>query len=231
MATRSSNGTCSFCKGTFSKAGMTRHLASCKDRTFAMITAPGRKKRQPMRLYHLFVEARGQPEYWMHLEALGSDTLGELDFFLRKVWLECCGHLSEFRIGDRRYVVSPSPVMFGESEERDMNVALRDVLQPGVRLGYEYDFGSTTELVLKVLGYRDDALRGEFVQILARNDPPEIECVVCGKPATEVCTACRWEGAGWLCKRCAPKHECGEDLLSPVVNSPRVGVCGYVGES
>jgi hypothetical protein len=34
---------------------------------------------------------------------------------------------------------------------------------------------------------------------------------------------------GWLCDECAVGHECGEEMLLPVVNSPRVGVCGYVG--
>ena len=26
-----------------------------------------------------------------------------------------------------------------------------------------------------------------------------------------------------------PEHECGAEVLLPVVNSPRVGVCGYSG--
>ena len=34
---------------------------------------------------------------------------------------------------------------------------------------------------------------------------------------------------GWLCQSCADEHECGEDMLLPVVNSPRTGVCGYAG--
>jgi hypothetical protein len=32
-----------------------------------------------------------------------------------------------------------------------------------------------------------------------------------------------------LCQACAEDHECGEDMQLPVVNSPRVGVCGYAG--
>ncbi len=35
--------------------------------------------------------------------------------------------------------------------------------------------------------------------------------------------------AGWLCDSCAEDHKCGEDMLLPVVNSPRTGVCGYTG--
>ncbi|MDI6903856.1 MAG: hypothetical protein QMC77_09015, partial [Methanocellales archaeon] len=57
-----------------------------------------------------------------------------------------------------------------------------------------------------------------------------IICESCGKTATRVCTQCVWSGEGWLCDECAGKHECGEDMLLPVVNSPRVGMCGYTGE-
>ena len=40
---------------------------------------------------------------------------------------------------------------------------------------------------------------------------------------------CIEEGAGLLCSHCAKKHECGEDVQLPVVNSPRMGMCGYTG--
>ena len=33
----------------------------------------------------------------------------------------------------------------------------------------------------------------------------------------------------YLCDACAKEHACGEELLQPVVNSPRAGVCGYPG--
>jgi len=32
-----------------------------------------------------------------------------------------------------------------------------------------------------------------------------------------------------VCEGCAGEHECGEEMLLPVVNSPRVGMCGYEG--
>jgi hypothetical protein len=62
------------------------------------------------------------------------------------------------------------------------------------------------------------------------NEPPSIPCMSCGKIAAQVCTECLWSGEGWLCDECAAEHECGEEMLLPVVNSPRVGVCGYTGQ-
>jgi hypothetical protein len=116
-----------------------------------------------------------------------------------------------------------------------MDVALSEVLKPGMKFGHQYDFGSTTALALRVVGEYGGAARGkkeEPVRVLARNDPPEIRCGKCGKPAELVCTECLCEGRGWLCKSCAKKHEdeCeGGEMMLPVVNSPRVGVCGYCG--
>jgi hypothetical protein len=37
------------------------------------------------------------------------------------------------------------------------------------------------------------------------------------------------EGAAFLCNACVAQHGCGEEMLRPVVNSPRMGVCGYDG--
>jgi len=95
---------------------------------------------------------------------------------------------------------------------------------------YEYDYGSTTALVLKVVALREQGLPKGAVQLLARNEAPRVNCRRCGiQPATQICTECAWNGEGWLCEACAVAHECGDEMCLPVVNSPRVGVCGYTG--
>jgi hypothetical protein len=94
---------------------------------------------------------------------------------------------------------------------------------------YEYDFGTTTELKLRVLAERLGPRQREAVQVLARNNPPVFPCVVCGQEATQVCTQCIYEDEGWLCDACVSEHECGDEMCLPVVNSPRVGMCGYAG--
>ena len=33
----------------------------------------------------------------------------------------------------------------------------------------------------------------------------------------------------FVCDQCLESHECGEEMVLDVVNSPRMGVCGYVG--
>ncbi len=117
-------------------------------------------------------------------------------------------------------------------EDRSLGVPLEKVLKVGQKFRYEYDFGSTTELILRVAGERDGFLVGELdeVRILARNLPPEIMCMTCGKPATKVAAGYDYWGVmeHAFCDDCAKKVH--EDAWLPIVNSPRVGVCGYTGE-
>ena len=82
---------------------MTRHLASCEQRTPMQGEIGSRQKAKKSKAFHLLVEGYRLPMYWMHLEVASGTTLATLDHFLRATWLECCGHLSAFEIGGVRY--------------------------------------------------------------------------------------------------------------------------------
>lgn len=128
------------------------------------------------------------------------------------------------------YNVAPQDDFFWGKPAKSMNYKLKSVLEKGMTFSYEYDFGSTTELMITVVDHRIGNDRKEKLIILSRNNPIEILCDVCGKKsAAYICAECFYEGSGWLCEDCAKKHECGEDMLLPVCNSPRMGVCGYCG--
>ena len=229
MARQTSKGICTFCREEFSKSTMTRHLETCEQRVSTEAKAGSRWKAQQIRTFHLVVEGRDLPMYWMHLDATASTTLATLDRFLRDTWLECCGHLSAFEIGGVRYAVAAGMDDGWDMDEKSMRVRLDKVFSPGQSCSYEYDYGTTTELKLKVIAEREAEAKGKAIQVLARNTPPVILCEECGKPATNVCSQCIFDGKGWLCDDCAEKHECGEEMLLPVVNSPRVGMCAYTG--
>ncbi|MEO6711279.1 MAG: hypothetical protein ABI054_07670 [Planctomycetota bacterium] len=187
---------------------MAAHLATC--------AAAHDVKGTPQELITLRIEAADDPSYWIHLEVRAKATLKSLDLELRELWLECCGHMSAFFIG---------------REEVDMGSVVEDVLgTKGAKLRYEYDFGSTTSLNARVLSKRRGSLGRNAIRILARNDPPAWRCMDCLKPATLVCSFC-WDGGfGVLCTEHARKHEhADEGGYLPVVNSPRMGVCGYTG--
>lgn len=226
MPRQTSKGTCFYCNGEFGKSGMTRHLQTCKQRPAA--SNVGRPTTGS--ILHIVVEGRYAPEYWMHLEAPAKATLVELDAFLRWTWLECCGHLSAFDIGGTSYMSHAEMGLgFDMDEESMRGKRLGAVLAPGEKFSHQYDFGTTTELRLRVVSENKGQVEDEPVNVLARNEPPKIPCSECGRPATQVCGMCSWEGTGWLCAKCSQDHECGDEFFLPVVNSPRVGMCGYTG--
>jgi ribosomal protein L37AE/L43A len=110
-----------------------------------------------------------------------------------------------------------------------MDVPVGQVLRPDLKFTYEYDFGSTTQLALRVVGERVGKSPRQRVRLLARNEAPQVLCERCGKkPAAWVDT---FEDSAWCCDECIENTEEGalEEGALPVVNSPRAGVCGYTG--
>jgi hypothetical protein len=110
-----------------------------------------------------------------------------------------------------------------------MNVKLGRALAVGDEFYHEYDFGSTTYLRLKVVSERSGPTPAGGSRKLAQTEPPVIPCDACGREATQTCAGCSWEAGGRLCDACIEAHEHGAEMALPVVNSPRVGVCGYTG--
>jgi len=230
MSKQQSMGKCYLCGEIVGKASITRHLFACCHPEASKLS-PASGKQPTGQSFHLLVEGREAKAYWMHVAVPMSASLNKLDHFLRHTWLECCGHLSAFEIGGNRYASNPMDEDELMDKELDMRVRLSQVLEVGMKFFHEYDYGSTTALALKVIALREfgSAKKGA-VQLLARNEAPQVTCQRCGnKPATQVCTECAWNGEGWLCKACVVAHECGDEMCLPVVNSPRVGVCGYTG--
>lgn len=212
--TQKHTGRCILCGESFGKRAIANHFESCFADHARELPADG---------FHLLVEGGGT--YWLHLAVPADLTLAKLDGFLRETWVECCGHLSQFTIDGICYSAEGDD----ELETRGNNLPLKKLLNPGTVFGYEYDFGTTTELRLSVVSSVSGSGKMKNVKLLARNDPPDIRCAGCGSPATQVCSECLCQGGGWLCDSCSTEHECGEEMLLPVVNSPRVGMCGYTG--
>jgi len=337
-------GICKFCRGEFEKAKISQHLKNCKER--ARIEAetaksPEGKMFVRTKLFHIVLEGKYNPQYWMHIEMPTEAQLMLLDDFIRSAWVECCDHLSAFQIGEFSYESEPpifdfsSIKILGSDEAASMEVKgttsedsedeedledseddenydefnleeefnpllletipadivaklrtihsrddaskylreelkvkipapndenresimqyfqrhdrqravkflietiedhsldaeLGKVLSVGQKFSYTYDFGSSTNLNLRIVSEREGlANPKDAVMLLARNLAPEFKCSVCDAPATLIFGGA-WGDGKTYCKKHAKKYE-GEGLLLPIVNSPRVGVCGYDG--
>lgn len=225
MARPESPGICALCGERASAAAMVAHLRRCAP-------AHDRAKGAPAPIHRLRVQGTYDPIFWLDLEIKSAGTLRQLDQFLRNIWLECCGHMSAFRIGRQTYSGMADREFGAFGDQRSMSARVADALPPpGQRFRYEYDFGSTTHLTLRVVGTRHGVIGRPAVRLLARNEAPVWPCATCGAPATEICSFCLGESNPFACAKHVRDHPCGEDEgFLPVVNSPRMGVCGYTGE-
>ena len=243
-------GKCFLCGRSVTKRGMTRHLRACRERSLATQD----KKKRPVLLYHLIVEGKEDPIYWLHLEVPAKTTLDDLDQFLRAIWLECCGHLSRFVFSGNRVW---DPHVDYEEEFQDLeqlrellnlppgtgdrmlaeivgipkvlpvDTPLQRVVNVGDKFTHEYDFGSTTYLALRVVDAYTGPPPEEGIRVLARNYAPRYPCVVCEEKATYwYCFSYPGEP---YCAFHAREHKEWPDAFLPIVNSPRRGVCGYDG--
>ena len=91
----------------------------------------------------------------MFVEVDCRSKLKVIDNFLRDTWLECCGHLSSFTIKGTRF---ESQIIhfhfqnpFFNENSKTMEQSTSNIFQPGMNIDYVYDYGSSTELVLKII--------------------------------------------------------------------------------
>jgi len=206
-----SEGKCLYCNQLFSQKEIGKHLAK------HLADMEKSVKTTTTQTYcHIEVDAS---DYFIHLLVKGDANMKIIDSFLKDIWLDCCGHLSGF--GHNNFKVS-------------MSHKVVDVFEPRIKIFHDYDFGTTTRVFLK--GLKTYQLNHkENLILLSRNEPLKLMCATCKKkPAENVCTTCWYDDYSYFCESCSEKHEkeC-EDFADyssmPVVNSPRMGECGYTG--
>jgi len=226
MGKRKTRGICEYCGADYTCGWMKRHIKDCKAIREELTSG----KKATHEIVVLEVKAHYQPAYWLFLGMSGDTTLEALDIFLRNIWLECCGHLSCFRINGRSY---GSEYTYDVCDH-DMDVSAQSTLYEGLKFTHEYDFGSTTELDLQVIAKMTGKLAKGNILLLARNEPPKIQCDICGENfAVVLCFNCMAEYGypTFLCEACEVTHkaETNHEKTASIANSPRMGVCGYIG--
>ena len=206
-----SNGRCRLCNQEFSGKEIKRHIKVCAENQKKGVNA--------------FLMRASSGPFWVYFSVPVNNKLTKIDQFLRDLWLECCGHLSKFTIERRSYLSYEEDL---EDDEEHMNIEIDTILKPWAKFQYEYDFGTATMLEVECVSkIRADNSK---ITILARNKLPDFRCEECKAKAELVCVQCIWGGEGFVCKRCLKDHKCIEPCFLPVVNSPRMGMCGFTGK-
>jgi hypothetical protein len=217
---KQSKGQCAYCGAEVTKSKVTNHLSACPKRK-AIIAKVEQKKVESESLYHLRAQDAWRSEFWLDLEVRGSSTLKDLDSYLRGIWLECCGHMSQFSIGG------------WSGGEIPKKRRVDEVFQHKIELTHIYDFGTSSETLIKVIGTREGKpTTTRPIALMVRNLMPEAMCLECGQPAVSLCMECVIDEEVWgtLCDEHVQGHphdNYGEPIR--LVNSPRLGMCGYEG--
>lgn len=234
-------GFCKYCGKEYTRGGMLRHLASCKNRKARLEAEKGKVK---CGYFELVISGKYSTAYWLIVEMKDTATLEDLDIFIRNIWVECCGHLSAFEVNGVRYESNSSEDSFWGLPAKSMNYKLKNVFSVGQTIAYEYDYGSTTDLLVKVHSYRLGVGRGDKITLLSRNNPPEILCSQCKENKAEwINPEGYYDGNPFWCEKCMEEESVAEDgegesdeyysagFYLPICNSPRMGVCGYEGST
>ena len=213
-------GTCLYCGQEVTRRTAARHLANCAPRQLTIQQAQAKRRPQQL-LCHIRANADHLPEFWLDLEVNGTATLQDVDRYLRAIWLECCGHMSQF-----------SAAGWG-SQEFAMRRVVGDVFPKGASLTHIYDFGTESVTTLTCLTVRTGKpTTNRPIALMVRNQLPAVVCIECGQPAAWLCMECIIEDdlMGFLCDahRDQHPHDNYDEPLA-VVNSPRLGLCGYTG--
>ncbi|MEJ6951888.1 hypothetical protein [Natronospora cellulosivora (SeqCode)] len=208
-------GKCFSCDNIFIMTSMTRHLLTCK----------GYKEN----LHHdqlakdiyfmLRIQGKYAKAFFLYLDIKAESTLAELDQFLRDIWMQGSYHKSAFTVNGEEFLFPPKKL-------GDSNVKLVDLVNGSTRFEYKYDFSFTTSLNLDILHIRKGAYREHLIEIMSRNLAPEMSCEICDKQASWV----SWDNhyPYYYCDDCIEIYESDYGSL-PIINSPRVGFCGYTG--
>ena len=215
-------GTCTYCGAEVTRTTAPKHLAACQERKAALKgKSSKRQSRFKEDIYYIRAEATYLPEFWLDLEVRGDATLEDIDAYLRAIWLECCGHMSAFTLGG-----------WGTPELAKEGF-VSAVFRHKAKIMHVYDFGTESWTTLKRISIREgQPTTLQPIALMVRNKLPEVICIECGAPAKWLCIECVVEEdrMGFLCAKHRKTHEhdgYGEPLK--VVNSPRLGMCGYEG--
>ncbi|MPQ44024.1 DUF7309 domain-containing protein [Clostridium tarantellae] len=232
------DGKCYFCEKDLKSRSALKHIKSCITRVSNVEDMKNDSSKLIKKYLIQITPTYMKSEYWMYITIDENLKLKDLDQFLRKIWLECCGHLSSFKIYDEKY---DSDVNDEDEENEDcdffswtfkdaksLNYKLKDVINIDDIVTYSYDWGSTTELKLKIIDKFTTGNKEKKIEIIARNSEHTENCYICSKTSTYY----DYEKNRYLCKSCVNNLKLSEESIEEVsyLNSPRDGVCGYVGE-
>lgn len=195
---KNNEGICFICQKTVKKQGALRHIKSCATKNLVGSNNT------------YILQILGGDNFYMMVAVSPDTTLEELDMFLRDVWYECCGHLSQF--------------CYEHYDEVSMNKTVKTVFKSKKAIEYQYDFGSTSYAIIKLVDKLKTNINLKDIVVLSQNNMPKSVCDKCDNKASymkiDYDNDCE---TSFFCDKCVDEDD---DYIFELVNSPRVGYCG-----
>jgi hypothetical protein len=130
-----------YCEKELVKSAIAKHLGICGKQLEAIAKIEAGKA-TPETLFHLRRQDAYRNKFWLDLEMRGSKALQDLDTCLRAIWIECCGHISQFSLGG------------GFAKEVGKRQKMSDVFQHGIELTHIYGCETSPEMLVKLMEVR-----------------------------------------------------------------------------
>ncbi|MFT8350873.1 SEC-C metal-binding domain-containing protein [Clostridium saccharoperbutylacetonicum] len=156
-------GKCYYCEKELTERTIKRHMKNCPEMK-KVIDKQMRIAKGTRNQFIISIKDKDEPNKYCIYASIDTNLqLQHLDKLIRDIWVECCGHLSAFYI-DGKILTD------NMNELYEMNLFLKDVLSIGKKFGYEYDFGSSTNLSLEVVEVLEVPKEFTQIEIIARNN-------------------------------------------------------------
>lgn len=130
-------GTCTFCQQTIEHTLMANHFHTC-EKKLALEHQAQENLAEDIFLIQLSVDNL----YWLLLEANSSASLENLNEFLERNWIECCGRITQVSIQGKNYFAD------------QLNNSMGKLLHIGSAFSYEYQSDVAAHIQGKVLTAR-----------------------------------------------------------------------------
>lgn len=163
-------GKCYYCGKEVNTRTVKRHIKSCVTRLEKIEESKNESKKLKDQFILKINEKYSKDIYALYIAIDENASLQDLDTFIRKVWVECCGHLSSFKINSEDYFSDSESYGLFDEGENTFRYRLLDLVEKGTKFTYEYDFGSTTTLDLEVIELYTIGESSSSIEILARNN-------------------------------------------------------------
>lgn len=208
MLIPSSPGFCLICRQPVTLKSTFGHLLSCKKRG-----------QTPDSSFLMEIKTTEYPCYWLYLAVSDSARLSDIASVLSDIWLGN-EHDSSFIFNKKTVSSLDSGV--------DFTMRVGEIFEEDGNCTYLYNISTPTLLKLTLKGMISYKPPNGIICVIARNSSPDYDCDICGNPAFFFCDTYYIEKKKpLLCQDCLQVHDCTDDTIHVIANSPHSGIEGY----